>query len=189
MVSIKEGEKELLKIYNVEEKQLLVAGYFIEKKKKGVQFQDKDIFKVWSRYFVGDFSLKKKKYKYQKFIYSDESEYGHLTLEDTRYVPKYVIKNHNRLWNDSCMVIHNYLENMTTDDWEKEITTLRKKHERHLKLKCAALGGCVRIQNWYKDQLSTYRVEVWTEEKEFVGNYQRCLEYLEQIKYERKISH
>ena len=50
----------MIKINNLEEKQLLIARHFIDLKEKGNDFQDKDIFEFWCKYFPGDFKLKKK---------------------------------------------------------------------------------------------------------------------------------
>ena len=63
MVSNGKRKVSMLKIENLEEKQLLVAGYFINKKEKGIEIQDKDIFQQWTKYFPDDFHLRKKKYR------------------------------------------------------------------------------------------------------------------------------
>ena len=55
----------MIKISNLEEKQLLIARYFIDLKEKGQDYQDKDILELWNKYFPGDFKLSKKKYRYQ----------------------------------------------------------------------------------------------------------------------------
>lgn len=174
----------MLKIENLEEKQLLVAGYFINKKEKGIGIQDKDIFQQWTKYFPDDFHLRKKKYRYQRFIYGEEKEYGCLTLPDTKYIRKYVIANYNKLWKSCSIAVENYIEKYTKDDWDKEITKLRKKHERHLKLKSTALGGYAEINHWRTDRLSTYHI--WLDGGEFIGNYKICLDCLEQVKRERR---
>lgn len=174
----------LLKIRNIEEKQLLVAGYFIRQRDKGITFQEKDFFEQWNKYFPNDFHLWGKKYRNQRFIYGEETEYGCLTLPDKRYIRKYVIDNYNRLWEPCCKAIKDYIERFTRDDWEREITILRKKHERQLKMIVAYLGGDVQINHWRIERLSTYHI--WLDEGEFIGNFKLCINYLEKVKRERR---
>ncbi|MDY5027148.1 MAG: hypothetical protein SPF19_11635 [Oliverpabstia sp.] len=174
----------MIKISNLEEKQLLIARYFIDLKEKGQDYQDKDILELWNKYFPGDFKLSKKKYRYQSFIYKEGSACGCLTLPDTKYIPKYLIAIYNKLWDNCCTFVNNYIATHILRECDKELTKLRKYHQNIIKRRCSGIHFYGSINNWHINRLCTYCVYAYGES--YTGNYEKCLKFIEQKKYERQ---
>ena len=176
----------MIKISNLEEKQLLIARHFIDLKEKGNDFQDKDIFDFWCKYFPGDFKLKNKKYRYQSFIYVEGSACGCLTLPDRKYIPKYLIQIYNKLWDNCYPFVNEYIATHTLRECDKDLTKLRKKHQNIIKRRCSGISCYGSINHWRVSGLSTYSIHSYRSSESYSGNYENCLKYIEQKKYERR---
>lgn len=173
-----------LKLSNQEERNLIIAGIFIRQMQRGgKEPTDEEIFDRWNERFKYDFYLPLKKYHNQRFIYKEGSKFGCLTLPDTRYIQNYILINYNRLWVNCCTKVREYME-LSYDEWMQTLTALRKKNEKHLKLKCTNLGGTTRMEKWKLDYFVTYHI--WIDREEFIGNYQNCVDFLNKVKQERK---
>ena len=175
----------MVKIKNLEEKQLLVARHFIIEKENGKEFRDKDIFQLWTKYFPADFWLNRKKYGKQKFIYQDDTPTNrHLTLPDKKGIPKYVIDRYNTIWeNWCCVAVNNLIEKYTLPECNRALTKLRKKHQNIILRRCYEMAGYGEICNWPISRLSIYGVYV--HEESYTGNYEKCLNYIRNLKQKR----
>lgn len=184
MVSTQKGDT-MLKIDNLEEKELIVARYFIRNRKmKSEDFSDKDIFDIWMYKFPNDFKLRKKNFNQQKFVYVEDESGGHLILPNKKGIRKPVIERYNKVWNDCCISVKNLVDKYTIEDCDRNLTKLRKDHEFHLKLKSTLLSCYCRIVSFPTDKLSKYYIESDDEEVEY--HYEQSVEYLEQLKQDRR---
>lgn len=176
----------MIKINNLEEKQLLIARHFIDLKEKGQDFDNKDILELWNKYFPGDFKLTKKKYRYQSFIYKEGSACGCLTVPDTKYIPKYLIAIYNKLWDNCFPFVNDYIATHTLRECDKELTQLRKKHQKIIMMRCSGINCYGTINHWRISGLSTYSIYSYRSRESYSGNYENCLKYIEQKKNERR---